>query len=149
MKVIIRAGTYNNVANAQEYRDDIAAGLLRAGYSPTKLALSTAIDQPKIYGTINQGRWIVCCPFCNGAELGDPAIPYFACRCCGNERVAGRFIKVIYPDNWREIENALLYRPRHVDMNWLPHESLDDLLEENRAHGLGGSYELVNTTNLD
>jgi hypothetical protein len=66
-----------------------------------------------VYAEINAGRWIARCPDCNGAEAVNPQdkSPKFFCFSCGNERVSGKYRKVIFPKDWKEIEKEILKRP--------------------------------------
>jgi hypothetical protein len=94
---------------------------------------------PKVNARVNRGRWLADCPFCTGAELvlGDDAV--FMCLSCGNQESGGKFLLVKFPTSGDvpEIEAALMKRPERF-RNWTPGlESLDDLIAENRAHGIG------------
>ena len=84
---------------------------------------------------VNHGRWIVKCPTCNGAELVDPDMPIFFCYSCGNESNGGHVYPVSFPQNWREIEAALIDRPP-ANQNWLPGETIEDLRNENEENKL-------------
>jgi len=86
---------------------------------------------------INHGRWIARCA-CGGAEDVSPAEPVFYCLSCGNADNDGHVMTIEFPTAAaREaIEAALLKRLEMENRNWQPGESLDDLMGENKAHGL-------------
>ena len=84
---------------------------------------------------INHGRWIARC-LCGGAEDVAPAEPVFYCLSCGNADNDGRVMTIEFPADRAAIEEALLKRPEMETRNWLPGESVDDLITENRKHGL-------------
>jgi hypothetical protein len=95
------------------------------------------------------GRWVARCPtpYCRGAEhhgiqpwwLGPPVIgglglESFAClQSCHRS----------YPAKWPDaelrdgVERLLSLRPDPANRNWLPGETLTDLLAENALHGIG------------
>lgn len=83
----------------------------------------------------NHGRWVLSCPTCNGSQLACPTDPRFICCDCGNIEVEGRWRQVLWPSNHGEVA-ALLDRRPIPNRNWLPHESLSDLREQNLRHGL-------------
>ena len=111
----------------------------------------------------NHGRWVVKCPECNWAlkvkDFGRaPEFLRFGCADCGCglpselfsalEKLEGRarvvtgyevikqFGEVIeLPAEFVEIETALMNRKR-MNRNWLIGETLNDLLYENKEHGL-------------
>jgi len=90
-----------------------------------------------VQAEINHGRWIAHCA-CGGAEDVAPAEPVFYCLSCGNADNDGRVMKIEFPDpsDREAIEAELLKRPEMETRNWLPSETMDDLIAENRKHGL-------------
>ena len=94
-------------------------------------ALETA-DAPVLTAEINHDRWIVKCPFCRGAELGDPDDPRFMCLSCWNADASGRFLPVTFPPNRAGIEAELATRPRIENRNWTPGETIADLKRERK-----------------
>jgi len=90
------------------------------------------------FAVVNAGRWIVHCPLpgCNGAQYASVQDHRFWCVDCNNKAVAGQWIKVAWPDNVEDIEQALLQRPREAQ-HWLFGETVADLIEQNRQHGVG------------
>jgi len=96
-----------------------------------------------IKAKINHGRWIVDCevPNCNCAVVCSMKTPFFLCPECNNFSNDGFWFSVEFPDNWIDIENVLVKRPALKDFNasnrnWFPSETLNDLMVENREHGL-------------
>lgn len=89
---------------------------------------------------VNHGRWIALCPLCGGAENVTADDPVFYCLSCGNERIDGRLMPAVFPDEAerREIEAALEKRQR-LNQNWLPGETVIKLVAENKAHSAGVS----------
>ena len=80
---------------------------------------------------VNHGRWVADCPTtdCPEAHLAQPG-DKFDCVNCGT---VGR---VEFPDNHTDIDEVLERRPVPQTRNWTPGESLEELVEENRAHDL-------------
>jgi len=92
---------------------------------------------PILSTEVNQGRWIVRCPACAGAENADPDEPWFYCLSCYNGAFDGRWLPVQWPAERAAIEVELLKRPQAENRNWLPPgESVADLRRENRERGL-------------
>jgi hypothetical protein len=105
-----------------------------------------------VYAEINAGRWIARCPDCNGAEAVNPQDkhPKFFCFSCGNERISGKYRRVIFPEDWQEIEKEILKRPvkkppgrdpiaqafcaipERLPRAWRPDESLEDIRKQNK-----------------
>jgi len=84
------------------------------------------------YAYMNHGRWVADCarPYCGGAERVNAPFDTFFCHECG------QFNTVDFPNDARRIERLLAGRPNPVTRNWHPGETYDQLVEEDRAHGL-------------
>lgn len=82
---------------------------------------------------INHGRWIAECPDCHGAQLACRTDHRFLCNDCGNIAVEGLWRPVDWPANPGAIEEALDMRPL-ANQNWVPGQTVDDLLAEEIAH---------------
>lgn len=93
-----------------------------------------ALDPLEAY--VNHGRWVVECE-CHGAQRVDFNHPVYFCLSCENRAFGGRMRPIIIPENYKEIEAALLLRPDETTRNWLPGETVADLLHENEQHGIG------------
>lgn len=120
-------------------------------------------DQPTgapVLAEIEFGQWIARCP-CGGAEFVDPETPIYFCFSCGNRTNRGHVRHVHFPAEWKQIEKIILERPVNDDAGlddlerayrarpiiqvlsggkmqpltrcWEPGESIDDLIEQNRA----------------
>lgn len=79
------------------------------------------------------GHWIADCPRCAYAVALRFGSPVFDCRDCGLG------VEVRWPSETMRhgIERLLMLRPVPATRNWLPGETLHDLLVENVRHGVG------------
>lgn len=102
-------------------------------FVPQSVALGVSVA-----GIVRQGRWIVQCPHCAGAQLGAPDIDRFICVDCANVAVDGQWLRVLWPDDEgvQAIEAALVARPDVVTRCWESHETVGQLLFENMEHNL-------------
>ena len=89
----------------------------------------------KANARVNQGRWIVDCPFCNGAEALWPGEPWFLCGGCKNND-SMLALKVVLPEDISLIEKALEKRTRYENRNWSPGETIRDLEIQNKQKGV-------------
>lgn len=112
-------------------------------------------SRDKVKARIWQGQWIADCE-CGGASFVDPEEPVFFCFGCVNRRHDGVLRLVEFPENYKDIEEALLARPVSdwmgkddreragmaqpilyveglggLSRNWNPNETLEDLLTQN------------------
>ena len=94
---------------------------------------------------MSEGRWVADCPEgCGNALCVSEAEPYFLCHICGSPANGGRWYRVGFPAAKRQIERELLKRPlNHARLpatrNWRPGETVEQLVEENRRHGVDRS----------
>lgn len=90
---------------------------------------------------VNQGRWIVDCPSCPGAQLASPEVDRFFCVDCLNVAHGGQWLPVQWPEpqDRDAIEAALLARPAIANRSWHPGETIGTLLAENVMDG--GLYD--------
>lgn len=95
--------------------------------------------EPSIRAFVERGMWIVQCPMCTSAQVVAADDHRFFCvgdpGGCGNYYVGHQTIPVIWPEDWAEIEAALVLRPQ-MFQNWLTSETVDDLHEENVKYGV-------------
>lgn len=98
---------------------------------PTKLKFRTDITAD---AEVNHGRWVVPCPWCPNAQLGDPEVAEFLCNECLNDGT-GKWVVVEYPDDVVAVEAALDERQRLENRNWLPGESIANLHAEAERQG--------------
>lgn len=86
---------------------------------------------------IEHGRWLVDCVACSTVTSPQAAMahPDWRLACCGE--CGAVYDKVQFPMRpvRLEIERLLLFRARE-NRNWFPLESVDDIRQENRAHGV-------------
>lgn len=80
---------------------------------------------------VNHGRWITDCPNCKGGAFTHPD---WKLACCGECGCVMR--RVEFPVAVAAIEVVLLARPTRDVQNWLPDETVADLLRENAEHGV-------------
>lgn len=107
--------------------------------SMANLGASVAPDA-SVQVSVNHGRWVVDCPDCAGAQLACKTDHRFMCNECGNVVIGGLWRPVEWPEDkvGLGIEAALKVRPP-ANQNWVPGETVDDLLAENLAVYGGGS----------
>lgn len=91
---------------------------------------------------VDTGLWVAKCPrpHCNGAEhfgphpltgyVGGLTARGFTCANCHWQGPVG------WPPNVDDINFLLSLRPVPDTRNWLPHETVHDLLAENATHGV-------------
>lgn len=85
---------------------------------------------------VNDSRWMIQCPTCNGAQLASVNDKRFFCTTCLNSENGGRWLRVVWPKDAGQIEETLKRRPNPSNRHWLPHETVADLERENREHGV-------------
>ena len=96
-----------------------------------------------------RGRWVLVCCFCPGIQhLGHPApsafdqygrpVERWACELCSNSAAGQRIADVIWPEPRyaRDIYQVLNARPDPETRNWVPGETIGDLLAENVTNGV-------------
>jgi len=96
--------------------------------------IEVAMDHKHLRARIEEGRAIVDCPECLGAEFLDES-RMFMCQVCFNGKAGKKYIPVDVPKDWSAIQEVLLERPIR-NRNWRHGEKLSDLKKENRLHGL-------------
>lgn len=79
---------------------------------------------------VNWGRILTDC-FCGDAPVVDPDWQLACCLGCG--RIYRTFV---IPSDFADIETALMARPDAPTRNWQPSETLQQVLDENAAHGV-------------
>lgn len=96
--------------------------------------LPTKTADVDVYPRCEQGRWLVDCPFCSGAQFASKTDPRFFCIGCLCEQVGAKWLRVVWPDGLGEIEEALRVRETK-DVYYLPGETAADIHEQNREQG--------------
>lgn len=111
------------------------------GVDPPKVAdqgrMGVSIDVV-LTPVVNDGRWIVVCPHCAGAQLASPTWPRFLCADCANVVFGGQWLSVEWPEP--ELAHAgealLAARPDPATRNWDPtKETIGALKAENVLFG--------------
>ena len=87
------------------------------------------------YAEANWGAWKARCPrpWCTNAIALEPGQVEF--MCIGGPDACGYTTVVIWPADPQAIEAILAMRPVRRTQNWLPGETLEDLIAENAANG--------------
>lgn len=85
------------------------------------------------------GMWIADCERCRNAERLDRFQPAVMCTYCGMH------IEIVWPaENLvHSIERLLLMRPLPYTQNWMPGETVADLMRENAEHGVFNPAEVL------
>jgi|1185.fasta_scaffold108400_2 hypothetical protein len=86
------------------------------------------------YAEVHRGMWIVRCPavYCWSAMAVTLGLPEFVCLGDGS---CGEAAPIVWPRDPLAIATLLRMRPDPTTRNWLPGETLQDLVAENAAHG--------------
>lgn len=84
-----------------------------------------------VQARVNHGRWLTDCPNCKGGALTHPV---WKVACCGECGCVMRIVE--FPENVSAIEVVLLARSTRDVQNWVPGETVTDLLRENAEHGV-------------
>ncbi len=99
--------------------------------------LDQIADTEPVIAIVNCNRWVVQCPDCAGAEFVWREGPHLLmCQSCWNSTVGHKWRRVVIPQEAEQVEAILEARPLPDTRNWRPQESLTDLADQNRAHGL-------------
>lgn len=85
---------------------------------------------------VNHGRWCVRCPWCRSSQNASRVDHRFFCCECGNAPVGGRWVYVLWPEDWEQVEDALARRPAVKTRNMELGETATDLNVENIEHGV-------------
>lgn len=92
--------------------------------------LTEVSDAEPLAARIYDGAWIVDCP-CGGADYLWLDALLTICSSCGNRGLGGRWRRVTVPENRDAIERHLLAREEPWLRNWVPGETVADLIREN------------------
>lgn len=129
------AGVNRAVDTGDTYFNEIGTSLgqqiLRTREIIKRMPIS---DEASLLARVNYSRWVVSCPNCDNVEFAFEDGLFF-CSSCQNRNKKSR--QVIMPKERYEIETILgkrLIKNRH----WNSTETIEDLLVENKAHGVEG-----------
>lgn len=75
-----------------------------------------------LYVEVNQGRWLVRCPNCNGAERAKSDDQWFTCSSCKNAADDGERLPVVWPADPDAIVTELRALPP-LERNWQNEEA--------------------------
>lgn len=98
------------------------------------LARPLAPNSEAVEVYVNEGRWVVGCPDCAGAQLACRTDPRFMCVECANVTVDGMWRPVVWPKNPDAVDAELAQRRMTKTRNWLPGETVAQLRTERLAH---------------
>lgn len=133
----------------------------------TKSTISREFDETEpVYARIEKQRWIADCKdgTCRGCNYVDPEDNWFFCGSCLNFSVGGKLRRVVFPENYKEIEEELLKREvtlppgafgtqgaRIADglpRSWNPGESIEDLIAQREGWKAVTKEQLMNEYSL-
>lgn len=89
----------------------------------------------EVLAMVIRGSWRAGCPFCNGSVFCEPSEPFF-CPDCAMQGNQFRPMRVVMPERRQDIERLLRMRPDPNTRNWIPPETVENLIAENLEHGL-------------
>lgn len=130
--MISRASDFHKVTSRQEYRALVEKAMAKRrahGFSDARVI---EVQDP-VAAYINHGRWVIDCD-CGAGNMVEPEWHMAACLGCGAVRY-----NIILPseEDRAKIEEVLNIRPRFVNRNWNPGETIEKLKFENIEHKLG------------
>ena len=112
------------------YMDMIVKQLTALGHAELiETVKKKPIGKP-VYAFVNHSRWISYCDYCGGASAVDRDGGFF-CLTCLNLKNNNRSRPVVFPENYKEIEQLLEQREFPRDRNWLIGEPIENLMVEN------------------
>lgn len=87
------------------------------------------------YAEANWSRWVARCPagLCTNAVQVQRWQPRFVCDGAGG---CGWTTELVWPADPEAVEVLLAMRPDAKTRNWVPGETLNDLLADNTTHGV-------------
>lgn len=93
---------------------------------------------PPLVAWVAVASWVWLCDTCNEQFACNAFDPVMFCPNCLNAAHGGRARRLIFPPKqaMAEIEQVLAMRPNPANRNWLPTETVLDLILENEAHGI-------------
>uniref|UniRef100_A0A6M3KGF4 Uncharacterized protein n=1 Tax=viral metagenome TaxID=1070528 RepID=A0A6M3KGF4_9ZZZZ len=134
------AGTNRIIDTGDTYfaeisKDNIAGSKVAIKFLQRDTILNLPVyDGKPLKARINFARWVVGCPNCGNAEYAFED-KLFLCSQCKNSDIQGRVRKVKMPNNRKQIEDAL--KNRFIkNRHWFPEETITDLEDENKKHGV-------------
>jgi hypothetical protein len=104
--------------------------------SQDKTRLPALVSGTPLTPFVNNGRWLVRCPYCPGAMHASKFDQRFMCgeaSCPGPKNV---WLPVVWPADTDRIEALLAVRPSKSNRNWEPPESVAFLEQENKDRGI-------------
>jgi hypothetical protein len=131
------AGSYFGVASVRallpSYRKWVKS---EGGWDPRVIRDpdDIAVSAAPAVAYCNHARWVAECPLGDGGATlvmtGQP----FLCPVCANVDLGHRWRPVVFPPAHAAICVELAKRPRRERANWVPGETVPDLVAERLAH---------------
>ena len=115
-------------------REVILPRAVEKGVPVEKIAKIVASRKKALIAEINHSRWIVRCPECPSAELAPYESGLFMCQNSWNVKDGFKWRRVAFPPERKAIEAALSRRLLEEKRNWVPGESVEELIRENKEH---------------
>lgn len=129
--------TADDLARSKRYKDNTAMLrylLAKTGNYEVVSGLTHTAGDP-VHLQINASRMIAHCDICGEAMAVNPDGAFF-CMGCLNYRNENLARPLLVPDDLADICAVLVKRPSARTRNWVPGESLQDLIAENEAEGV-------------
>lgn len=120
---------HHGVKSAADYRKAQAAFLAKKQRRGQRFEVH--VERTQAVAFVSAGSWVIQCE-CGAGNATDPAWGVACCFACGAIHES-----VIFPDDVKAIEAALLDRAQPMTRHWLPGESAADLRAETIARGRG------------
>lgn len=128
--MIYTAAEFHRVDSADAYRA-LVENVMAARRASGRIEAATWIDPTFVEAYISAANWVVNCT-CGAGNMVQPDWSLACCLACGAIRT-----NIVVPADRVAIEAALNARPQEYSRNWKPPETVESLLADNVAHGIG------------
>lgn len=118
------------------YMDMIVKQLIALGHTGLIETMKKKPIGKPVYAVVNQSRWIARCDYCDSAAAVNPDGSFF-CLTCLNLKNNNRSRPIVFPKNYKEIEELLERREFPRNRNWLIGEPIENLMVENATLRIG------------
>lgn len=107
----IQTGERHGLGNLEDWITRVAK---RRG---KQIVSKMILMEPVLNARMEQGRWLIDCPYCKGASFLFISDLRFMCPDCFNIFYDGAWLPVAIPDNFDEVEAEALAKPIS-ERNW-------------------------------